>query len=104
MSEEHKKINVKHRSRDEWDKDSKGYILIRCNGEEKFIEVRMMSYEKEVLADYYGEHPEDIYYEIIRDGHITKLQHAAYLGSELQKAYIALKKGLKYVQDDDLEF
>ncbi|MBI2105482.1 DUF4346 domain-containing protein [Candidatus Woesearchaeota archaeon] len=30
--------------------------------------------------------------------------HCAYLGRELQKAYIALKKGIKYVQDDELKF
>ena len=33
-----------------------------------------------------------------------RMDHAAYLGRELQKAYIALKNNLEYVQDDELDF
>jgi len=101
---EHKKISVKNRSRADWDKDSKSYLLIRYDKTAGLVEVRIMTYDKKIVADYSGSCPEDIYYQIINNGHITKLQHAAYLGNELQKAYIAMKKGIKYVQDDDLEF
>ena len=34
---------------------------------------------------------------------ISRLDHAAYLGKEIEKALIALKYRLSYVQDEDLE-
>jgi hypothetical protein len=57
---------------------------------------------KSVLADYFGFNPEDLYYKIIKDGWVTTMQHAAYIGSELRKAYVAMKKNLKYVQDEEI--
>jgi dihydropteroate synthase len=44
----------------------------------------------------------DIYQTIIRNKLITKLDHAAYLGNELQKAEIALKLDRSYQQDEPL--
>ena len=44
----------------------------------------------------------DIYQTIIRNKLITKLDHAAYLGKELQKAEIALKLYRSYQQDEPL--
>ena len=39
---------------------------------------------------------------LIREEFISKLQHAADMGIELNKAELALKHGFKYVQDKDL--
>lgn len=50
-----------------------------------------------------GSRPETIVALAIRMGKVTKLYHAAYLGKELQKAYIALKENRKYSQEFDLE-
>ena len=36
-------------------------------------------------------------------GLISRMEHAAYLGKELEKAYLALKYTLQYVQDDPLD-
>ena len=36
---------------------------------------------------------------IIANGWVTQLSHAAYLGRELARAELALKQGLKYVQE-----
>jgi dihydropteroate synthase len=44
----------------------------------------------------------DIYQTIIRNKLITNLEHAAYLGKELQKAEIALKLYRSYQQDEPL--
>jgi len=99
---------VPPRKKEEWEMDEKSYVLIRVN--KGLIEVGVMEVQKDQLmggfvrthkelARYSGEDPEDLYYKIIKDGWITNMQHAAYLGSELQKAYIAMKKGIKYVQD-----
>jgi len=35
-------------------------------------------------------------------GLVSRLEHAAYLGRELEKAELALHKGLDYVQDEPL--
>ncbi len=50
-----------------------------------------------------GSRPETIIAAAIRLNKVTKLYHAAYLGKELQKAYIAMKQGKKYNQEFDME-
>ena len=46
-----------------------------------------------------GRSAKEVYEEIIRKGLVSRLEHAAYLGSELQKAEIAMLTGKEYVQD-----
>ncbi len=43
-----------------------------------------------------------IYRKIVNLGLVSMLDHAAYLGSEIQKAYVALKMKKSYIQDLDL--
>lgn len=108
------KIIVPKRKASEIDIDINHYILIRLDCKNALIEVRIIKISEEqlkgkfsnntnVIADYKGENPEDIYYKIITDGHITNMQHAAYIGSELRKAYIALKNNFDYTQDKELK-
>ena len=66
---------------------------------------------KEVRAKYddrkefIGKTPIEIYQTIInREKLKLRDDHYAYLGRELQKAYISLQNNLKYVQDDELNF
>ena len=49
-----------------------------------------------------GKTAEDVYAKIVEMGLVTRLDHAAYLGSELAKAAIALKTGKEYIQDSPL--
>jgi len=49
-----------------------------------------------------GRYTKEIYDELVRLGIVTRLEHAAYLGAELQKAEIAMITGKEYVQDFDL--
>jgi dihydropteroate synthase-like protein len=49
-----------------------------------------------------GKDPCSIYSTIINSQLITRLDHAAYLGSELSKAEIALRIGKSYIQDSPL--
>ena len=49
-----------------------------------------------------GTYAKQIYDEIIKRKLITQLDHAAYLGTELEKAEIALKLRKNYIQDFDL--
>lgn len=46
-----------------------------------------------------GKTADSIYAKIVELGLVSKLDHAAYLGSELAKAQIALQTGKEYVQD-----
>ena len=49
-----------------------------------------------------GQSAKEIYEEIIKKDLVKRIEHAAYLGSELQKAEIAMVTGKDYVQDFDL--
>jgi dihydropteroate synthase len=49
-----------------------------------------------------GKTAEGICSKIVEMGLITRLEHAAYLGSELAKAEIALRIGKEYIQDSQL--
>jgi dihydropteroate synthase-like protein len=45
---------------------------------------------------------EAVYAKIVDMGLVTRLDHAAYLGSELAKAELALRTGKEYIQDSPL--
>ena len=49
-----------------------------------------------------GHSAKEVYEEIINKKLVTRMEHAAYLGSELQKAEIAMITGKEYVQDFEL--
>ena len=46
-----------------------------------------------------GKTAEQVYDQIVEKGLVSRLDHAAYLGSELAKAEIALRTGKEYIQD-----
>ena len=96
-------IDIDYSPKD-WRMDPKGYFLIRINKKEYLIELGFMSAKGEKIARISGKHPIEIYYTIFKHELISKYEHAAYLGLELQKAYTALQQGLKYIQDDELDF
>ena len=84
--------------------DEKGYFLIRLNRKNKNIEVAFCNEKNKVILKVTGKKPIDIYQTILNKENIDiRKDHAAYLGRELQKASIALKYDLEYVQDDDLD-
>ncbi|MAE43029.1 hypothetical protein CMO93_04610 [Candidatus Woesearchaeota archaeon] len=84
--------------------DGKQYFLIRLNRENKNIEVAFCNKKNNVVLKIIGKKPVEIYQVMINKEKIpVRKDHAAYLGRELQKAYIALKYDLQYVQDDELD-
>ena len=91
-------------SKKEWSADPKGYFLIRIFPEKQEIGVRCMNYHKEPQLDIYGKDAESIVQTLVREGLISRLQHAAYLGHELHKAEVALQLGKVFVQDTPLTF
>jgi len=83
--------------------DPKGYFLIRTNPEKQQIEVGFCGKRNTVEVTITGTTPLELYQTILREKIIDRPDHAAYLGRELQKAYIALKLRIPYVQDDELD-
>jgi len=84
--------------------DPMGWFRIYLDRKNKEIIVhrkpRYDSLESDIIIK--GKKVENIYRTIAKLGIISRLDHASYLGSELQKAYIALKLGKTYIQDADL--
>ena len=86
----------------DWVMDLKGYFLIKINREKKQLELAHCRKNNIIEIKIVGKRPQDVYFEAIKRGLISRLDHAAYLGKELEKAYLALKLGKNYVQDEEL--
>lgn len=96
-----KVINAASWSTYEWIADPVGYFLIRVNGETHELEVGLCENEdpSNIKILVKGELPQDIYLRIIDEGLVSRMDHAAYLGKELARAWMCMKLGVKYVQD-----
>ena len=55
-----------------------------------------------MVAEVKGKNAISIVNTLIDNDFISTLQHAADMGIELNKAEIALKKNIEYIQDSDL--
>ncbi|MBI4739192.1 DUF4346 domain-containing protein [Candidatus Woesearchaeota archaeon] len=99
-----KHIKARYDDLKEFVLDPKGYFLIRTIPEKKCIEVGFCGSRNKVELIVSGTKPIDIYTNVLRENVTSRMEHAAYLGRELQKAYTALQLGLPYVQDEELDF
>ncbi len=84
--------------------DPKGWfkIYVDRNNDEIIVHYKPSYRDTKSGLIIKGKSPSSIYRKIAELGLISRFEHAAYLGSELQKAYIALKLGRSYIQDSDL--
>jgi tetrahydromethanopterin S-methyltransferase subunit A len=82
--------------------DPKGYFLIHPNKEKEQIIVEHYDINGRITKVIAGKNAEEIYHTIVRLGLLSRHDHAAYLGRELAKAEIAIRKNLDYEQDRDL--
>jgi dihydropteroate synthase-like protein len=83
--------------------DKTGWFNVHVDRDEnKIVAVFYPTGSKEPSAVIKGDDARVVYQTIIREKLITKLDHAAYLGKELEKAAMALKLGRSYVQDEPL--
>ncbi|MCF7798597.1 DUF4346 domain-containing protein [Candidatus Woesearchaeota archaeon] len=104
-----KKIPIKkiiaEKNPTEWIMDKKGYFLIDPRPKEGIIYAHHYTKEKKYDISIEGKDAESIYYTILREALVSTLMHAAYLGSELQKAeqFILSNQGT-YVQDKPIQF
>ena len=98
-----KMVQAHYDSMKEWSMDPLGFFTIKPFPDEGIIRVRYYNAKHQLAALIEGKNAEEIYITICREGFVSIPSHAAYLGSELQKAEIAMKKNLPYVQDDPLK-
>lgn len=77
--------------------DKAGYFVINiCNDA---LLVEHYDYKERFVRTIEGADARSIYLTLIREGWVTRLDHAAYLGKELCKAELSLRHGFKFVQD-----
>ncbi|MBI2671676.1 ferredoxin [Candidatus Woesearchaeota archaeon] len=100
-----KEIKAEYDDSKEFILDPAGYFLIRINKEKQLIEIGFCNERNKLILKITGKKPIEIYHTIINKLNLPiRKDHCAYLGRELQKAYIALQNNLGYVQDDELKF
>ncbi len=86
-----------------WEQDPLGYFLIKVDKKEKVIRAGFCGNDNKMVKEFIGKTAEELYHTIIAHKTVSVLAHAANLGRELEKAELALKYDLNYVQDDPLE-
>ncbi len=86
-----------------WTPDPRGYFTIKPFPSRNKVFVRYYDSEGNLKYTFAGVTTPQIVQEIIERGLISRLDHAAYLGKEVEKAIIALKNNLSYVQDEELQ-
>jgi len=87
--------------------DIKGFFVILVDHEKKKIVVEHYNYVKDkkliktgkINEVVEGVNAEELCKKIIKRGLLSRLDHASYLGRELQKAENALKHGFEYTQE-----
>ncbi len=86
-----------------WNQDYKGYFTIKPFLSQKKVFVRYYDSKNILKYTFAGINTSQIIQSIIERKLISRLDHAAYLGKEIEKAIIALKNKLNYVQDRELQ-
>ena len=77
--------------------DKAGYFVI--NIENDMLLVEHYNYKEKLIRTIEGKEARSIYLTIVRNGWVSKLDHAAYLGKELARAELSIKHGFDFVQD-----
>ena len=101
VSEEIESVQASHTEMD-YVPDPKGYFTVHPNISDKEIVVHHHDINGRITKIVRGRTAEEIYHTIGRLGLLSRHEHAAYLGRELAKAEMAIRKGLDYEQDRDL--
>lgn len=86
-----------------WNPDPKGYFTVRPFQSRKKVFVRYYDSKGVLRHTFSGSNTSQMIQSILERKLVSRLDHAAYLGKEVEKAVIALKNNLSYTQDDELE-
>src|SRR5437016_14413726 len=82
--------------------DPKGYFVISLDREKEEIVLRHYLPDHTPAHEMRGRGATSMLLGLLREGLVTQLSHAGYLGEELAKAQTALQLGLRYDQDRPL--
>jgi tetrahydromethanopterin S-methyltransferase subunit A len=77
--------------------DEQGYFVINIEGDMLLVE--HYSYKEKLMRIIEGQDARSIYLTIVRNGWVSKLDHACYLGKELARAEQCMRQGISFVQD-----
>ena len=77
--------------------DKAGYFVIFIENSDILVE--HYSNKEELLRIISGDNARDIYLTIVDNGWVGHLDHACYLGKELIRAELSIKKGFEFEQD-----
>jgi tetrahydromethanopterin S-methyltransferase subunit A len=91
-----------HRESQDYHPDPGGFFVIHIDTDKRAIVVEHYSNEFELLRVLHGRNALEICSTIVRNDWATISGHAAYLGRELGKAELALKRGWLYEQNKGL--
>jgi thymidylate synthase len=93
-------IVKKYKSKLDCEQDKRGNFVIEL--ENDLIKVIQTDINGRAIQNFSGKTAIEIFHQIYP--FLSKISHSLDLGAELQKAEIALKKKLKYIQDNELKF
>jgi len=79
--------------------DRKGYFVILPLPQRGIISVEHYANDNTLLRRIEGKDARSLYHTIIRNGWVSQLSHAAYLGKELELAELSMKLAFPYRQD-----
>ena len=82
--------------------DPRGNFVVSVEGGK--IKAKQLSAAGEPIFEFLGKTAREVFDNICVNQGVSLIEHAFDLGAELQKAEIALKHGLTYVQDQPLKF
>jgi tetrahydromethanopterin S-methyltransferase subunit A len=91
--------NIQGYLHDKMTLDPCGYFVIYVDRERKLLVMEHYGNKGALNFIIEGATGPELYFPAIDRGLISRLDHAAYLGRELDRAELALKTGLEYVQD-----
>ena len=86
-----------------WNPDPKGYFTIKPIPPKGKVFVRYYNSKNTLKYTFSGVTTLQIVQPIIERKLISRLNHAVYIGKEIEKAIIALKNNLNYIQDQELK-
>jgi tetrahydromethanopterin S-methyltransferase subunit A len=79
--------------------DPSGYFVVIPQSEREIITIEHYSYDNKLQHVIEGKDARSLYSTIIKNGWVTELSHAAYLGKELAKAELSIQLDFRYIQD-----
>jgi len=79
--------------------DPSGFFIIYPKKEEGRIYLEHYRADATLNEVIFGEDPISIALTVIEHGLVSRLDHAAYLGKELEKAFLSMAQGFQYIQD-----